>query len=121
MIDTAYLSTLPSLSGIVRNPRQWSFFCWLLSKAREDGYAEVSVCDYAKTHGLNESTVRSWLISRNFRGIIESISHNSRTIVFFCEFDSYATIPTENTLEFRGKFAESSRNFRGSGRKLADI
>ena len=120
MIDTAYLSTLPSLARIRKNPRQWNFFCWLLSQAKEDGYAEVSVCDYAKTHGMNESTVRSWLISRNFRGIIESISHNSRTIVFFCEFDSYATIPTENSLEFRGNFAESSRKVRGNPRDLEE-
>ena len=83
MIDTAYLSTLPSLARIRKNPRQWNFFCWMLSQAKEDGYAEVSVLEYSKAYGVAESTARGWLNSRMFRELIEAISEHNRTIVYF--------------------------------------
>ena len=108
MIDTAYLSTLPSLSRIRRNPRQWNFFCWLLSQAKEDGYAEVSIREYAAQNGLPRMTVQSWLTSSTFRPLLEAIKYGGRTLVFFCEFESYGIFSPKSSSISRPLFVHFS-------------
>ena len=71
MIDYAYLTTLPSLARVRKNARQWDFFCWLLSQADEDGYAEVSVREYAAMNGIARTTIQSWLFSATFRPLLQ--------------------------------------------------
>jgi hypothetical protein len=120
MIDYAYLTTLSSLARVRKNARQWDFFCWLLSQADEKGYAEVSVNEYALSHGIAESTVRHWLISRNFRELIEAISHKQRTIVYFCKYESYVNSEIVSSRISRETFANLSRNSRECSQDLKE-
>ena len=114
MIDTAYLSTLPSLARIRKNPRQWNFFCWLLSQAKEDGYAEVNVREFSDMHQIPNSTVHSWLNSHTFRTLIETTRYNVRTLVYFSDYAIYMQ-------KGKAKFAQCSHNTPESSHNVRTI
>ena len=120
MIDYAHITTLPSLAKIRKNPRQWDFFCWLLNQADEDGYAEVSVREFAASTGIAKSTLQSWLISATFRPLLEVTKYSGRTLVFFCNYASYTNNAGNNITESRPLFGHFSATVRPSGRNLKE-
>ena len=108
MIDYAYLTTLSSLARVRKNARQWDFFCWLLSQADEDGYAEVSVREYAAMKGLPRTTVKDWLFSSTFRPLLEATKLGGRTLVFFCDYASYVNSEKKSSSISRPNFVHFS-------------
>ena len=120
MIDYAHITTLPSLAKIRKNPRQWDFFCWMLNQADEDGYAEVSVREYAALKKLPNSTVNGWLKSDTFRTLIEVTKYKNGTLVFFCDYASYVSVSGHNSDTIRTKVGHNSDTFRPSVRNLKE-
>ncbi len=120
MIDYAYLTTLPSLARVRKNARQWDFFCWLLSQADEKGYAEVSVREYAAMKGIAHSTIQGWLISANFRPIIESTKMGKYTLVYFCKYASYVQKDGQSSAKVRPILGQSSANERPLAEKTEE-
>ena len=101
MIDYAHITTLPSLARIRKDPRQWDFFCWLLNQADEDGYAEVSVNEFAKLKHVPRTSVVYWLNSSTFRQLVEATKMGCRTLVFFCDYASYQKTAVKKPSTFR--------------------
>ena len=98
MINRKILSTLPSLKVIHGNVRLWNFFCWLLDQADENGYAEVSVNDYARSFKVPQSTVQGWLNSVKLRSFLEATKGDYLTWVYIYHIESYRN-PEENITE----------------------
>ena len=92
-------------SWVFADPRRWYLFCYLLLRADEKGYAEVSVRDYCKQYGLEYSSVRRLLLKMEDEGICESIVNQKRTIIFLCNYARYNGFETESESIMNSSFA----------------
>ena len=76
-------------SWVFADPRRWHLFCYLLMRADEKGYVEVSIRDYCKQYGQERSYVSRLLKMMEDEGICESIVSQKRTIIFLCNYARY--------------------------------
>ena len=83
-------------SWVFADPRRWHLFCYLLLRADEKGYAEVSVRDYCRQYGQERSFVQRLLKNMEDEGICESIVSQKRTIIFLCNYARYNGSETES-------------------------
>ena len=87
--DYVHLHKKALSSWVFNDPRRWHFFSYLMMKADEKGYAEVSLREYSKVYGVENTWVRRCLKEFEEMEICDAIVHQKRHIVFICNYARY--------------------------------
>ena len=82
-------------SWVFADPRRWHLFCYLLLRADEKGYAEVSINDYCRQYDVTRTVTFKILKEMEELEIVETITVQKKTVVFICNYARYNDISKE--------------------------